>query len=131
MKAVGLVFLAASLLASTVAHAIDLNGAWANNLSVCNKIFVKRNNAILMARDSDNYGSGFIISGNQIRGKIVTCTVKTRKEDGSLVHLIATCSTDVALSTVQFSLKSDDENRLTRVYPGVPEMAVPYVRCPM
>jgi hypothetical protein len=131
MKTLGAVCLIAGLLIGGAANAIDINGVWANDLSVCNKVFEKKNNAISMTRDSDNYGSGFIISGNQIKGKIVTCTIKSRKEDGALVHLIASCSTDVALSTVQFSLRSDDENRLTRVYPGVPEMAVPYVRCPM
>ena len=128
---IGLAVLIAVSIASPAANALDLNGAWANDLAVCNKIFEKKNNTISITRDSDQYGSGFIISGNQIRGKIATCTVKSRKEDGAMLNLIANCSTDVALSTVQMSLKIDSENSMTRVFPGIPEMAMPYVRCPL
>jgi hypothetical protein len=126
----GAVFVVAGLLLSSTANAVDLNGAWANDPSVCIQVFEKKNKTISITRNSDNYGSGFIIEGNQIRGKIAKCTIKSRKEDGPLLHLIASCSTDVALSTVQFSLRIDNENKLTRVFPGIPEMALPYVRCP-
>lgn len=127
----GVVFVVAGLLLSSTANAVDLNGAWANDPSVCKQVFEKKNETISITRNSDNYGSGFIIEGNQIRGKIAKCTIKSRKEDGPLLQLIASCSTDVALSTVQFSLRIDDENKLTRVFPGIPEMALSYVRCPL
>jgi hypothetical protein len=127
----GIAVLIAALFVSPAVKATDLNGAWANDVSICNKIFEKKDNTISMTRDSDMHGSGFIIAGNQIRGKVATCTIKSRKEDGSLLQLITTCSSDVALSTVQFSLKIDSENQMTRVYPGIPEMAMPYVRCPL
>ena len=112
-----------------VAHAADLTGAWATNAAACKKIFVKMNDIISIAPDSDLYGSGFIIDGNRIRGKITTCNITSRKEDGAMTHLIAVCSTDVSLSTIQFSLKLDDENKITRVFPGVPELATQYFRC--
>ena len=127
----GVVFVVAGLLLSSTANAVDLNGAWANDPSVCKQVFEKKNKTISITRNSDNYGSGFIIEGNQIRGKIAKCTIKSRKEDGPLLQLIASCSTDVALSTVQFSLRIDDENKLTRGFPGIPEMALSYVRCPL
>jgi hypothetical protein len=127
----GIAVLIAALFVSPAVKAADLNGAWANDVSICNKIFEKKDNTISMTRDSDMHGSGFIIAGNQIRGKVATCTIKSRKEDGSILQLVATCSTDVALSTVQFSLKIDNENQMTRVFPGIPEMAMPYVRCPL
>jgi hypothetical protein len=127
----GVALLIAAFLVSPAVKAADLNGAWANDVSICNKIFEKKDGTISMTRDSDMHGSGFIIDGNQIRGKVATCTIKSRKEDGSLLQLVATCSTDVALSTVQFSLKIDSENQMTRVFPGIPEMQMPYVRCPL
>jgi hypothetical protein len=127
----GVAVLIAALFVSAAANAVDLNGAWANDMAVCNKIFERKNNTISMTRDSDMHGSGFIIAGNEIRGKVATCTIKSRKEDGSILQLVATCSSDVALSTVQFSLQIDSENQMTRVYPGIPEMAMPYVRCPL
>ena len=53
------------------------------------------------------YGSGFIYEKNRLRGKIATCVVKTQKEDGDALHLITSCSTNVTLATVQFSLKDN------------------------
>ena len=79
-----------------------------------------------MTKDADNYGSGFIVDGNQLRGKIATCNIKSRKEDAGVVNLITSCSTDVALQTVQMSFKIDSENQITRIFPGVPEMATSY-----
>jgi hypothetical protein len=76
-----------------------------------------------MTKDADNYGSGFVVDGNQVRGKIATCNIKSRKEEAGLVHLITSCSTDVALQTVQLSFN--------RIFPGAPEMSVTYSRCPM
>ena len=38
----------AALFVSPAAHAVDLNGAWANDMSVCSKIFQKNNNAVSM-----------------------------------------------------------------------------------
>lgn len=125
----GMACLIAVSLSSSVANAADLNGAWANDEAVCGKIFQKKKNIISIQRNSDFFGSGFIINGDQIRGKAVTCTIKSRKEDGPLINLITVCSTDIAISTVQFSLKTDSDNRLTRVFPGVPEMSMSYVRC--
>ena len=127
----GVAVLIAALFVSPAANAVDLNGAWANDVAVCSKIFEKKDNTVSMTRDSDMYGSGFIIDGNQIKGKVATCTVKSRKEDGAMINLIASCSTDVALSTVQISLQIESENQMTRVFPGVPEMPMPYVRCPL
>ena len=118
------------LLFGASAHSFDLNGAWANDPSICGKIFVKQNAKLAMTKDADNYGSGFIVDGNQVRGKIATCNIKSRKEEAGVVHLITSCSTDVALQTVQISFKIDSENQITRIFPGVPEMSTSYTRCP-
>lgn len=117
------------VLCAASADAFDLNGAWANNTSECGKIFVKKKNRISITRDSDMYGSGFIVEGDKIRGKMASCAIKTRKEDAGTLNIVAVCSTDIALSTVQFMLKTDGEDSVTRLYPGLPELAVSYVRC--
>ena len=116
-------------LCATKASAFDLDGAWANNTDVCAKIFVKKKNRISMTGDSDVYGSGFIVEGNKIRGKMASCTVKTKKEDAGTLNMVAVCSTDIALQSVQFMLKIDGEGSVTRLYPGLPELSVSYVRC--
>jgi hypothetical protein len=106
------------LLFGASAYSFELNGAWASDPSICSKIFVKQNTKLVMTSDADNYGSGFVVDGNQVRGKIATCNIKSRKEEAGLVHLITSCSTDVALQTVQLSFKVDDDNRVTRIFPG-------------
>jgi hypothetical protein len=113
------------------AQAADLTGAWASDASACNKMFTNNDGKIAISKDSDLYGSGFIIEQNRIRGKIATCNIIARKEDGAVTHLVANCSTDIAVETVQFSLKMDDKDKITRFYPGVPELAVQYFRCPL
>ena len=52
------------------------------------------------------YG-GYICERNRLRGKIATWVVKTQKGDGDALHLITSCSTNVMLATVQFSLKDN------------------------
>ena len=79
---------------------------------------------------SDVYGGGFIIDGDQIIGKFARCRIKTRKDSGSYVNLIAACATDMMLSSVQFSLKELDANSLARLFPGMEDVEIRYQRCP-
>ena len=111
--------------------AIELNGSWATDASVCNKVFVKKGNSISFARDSDQFGGGFIMESNKIRGQMLTCSIKARKEDGNMVHFLAACASDIMTSNVQFSAKVIDDNTITRFFPGMgDELSIQYSRCP-
>jgi hypothetical protein len=46
------------------------------------------------------------------------------------VNLIAVCSTDIALATTQFALKIEGDDKIARLFSGMPEMTMRYVRCP-
>ncbi len=110
---------------------LDLDGAWASDASVCDKMFVKRNAQISFAQDSDLYGSGFIFNGDKIRGKMASCNIKSRKGDGEILNIVATCSTDIALlSATQFTLRIHDRSKITRLFPAMPEMETTFFRCP-
>lgn len=111
------------------AQAADFTGGWATDASACKNIFVKNGSKVSFADDLDAYGSGLIVEENRIIGKLATCTIKARKDDGAVTHLILNCSTDIALQTVQFSVKIDNSNRITRIFPGLPELSTPYYRC--
>ena len=114
------------------ANATDLSGAWTTDSSVCNKVFVKKGSEISFQQDSDQYGGGFIIEGNRIRGQMMTCTIKTRKEDGNNVHMLAACASDIMASNVQFSARIVDDNTIRRIFPGMPdELSMGYSRCSM
>jgi hypothetical protein len=113
------------------AQAADFIGAWAVNADTCNKVFVKNGSKFSFANDSDAYGSGLIVEENKIIGKLAACTIKSRKEDGTVTHLILNCATNTALEIVQFSVNIDNENKITRLFPGLPELSTPYYRCPL
>jgi hypothetical protein len=122
--------LAALLSVVAPSHAIDLNGPWSSDPSLCDKIFIKKGKQVAFAPLSDLYGSGFIIDGNRIRGKVARCTIKSRKEDGDAVLLSATCSTIIAPQDLEFSLKRVDDNTVARLIPGSSAMRVDFHRCP-
>jgi hypothetical protein len=115
----------------STALAIDLTGSWVTDASVCSKVFVKKGNEISFARDSDQYGGGFIVEGNKIRGQMQTCLIKARKEDGNVIHFVANCADDIMASNVQFSVKVLDGNTIVRVFPGMgDDLDLKYSRCP-
>jgi len=114
----------------TPSRAIDLNGLWSSDPALCDKIFVKKGKQVVFSQLSDLYGSGFIIDGGRIRGKVARCTIKSRKEDGDTVLLSATCSTIIAPQDLEFSLKAVNDNTVARLLPGSSAMRVDFHRCP-
>ena len=74
---------------------------------------------------------GFIVEADRLRGKFARCKIKTKKEDGDTVNIIAGCATDIMLSNVQFSLKMLEPNKISRIFPGIEDMAISYHRCPI
>ena len=57
------------ILVCSSAWAFDLTGAWATAEAACPKVFLKDGNKVSLTADSDIYGGGFIVDGNQIVGK--------------------------------------------------------------
>jgi type IV secretory pathway TraG/TraD family ATPase VirD4 len=112
-----------------LARAADINGIWAQHRDTCQKLYVKRGGSVSFATDSDLHGSGLIIEGNTIRGKMGRCSVKTRKDEGDLVNITAACATDISVETVEFTLKVISESRIARVFPHLPELNTEYERC--
>lgn len=119
------------LLLPECACAAELSGAWAPDADKCDQVFVRRGRAkqIEFAEFSGIHGGGFIIDADQLRGKFAKCKIKTRKEEGQGLNLIAACATDIMLSNVQFVLKTGDDDTLTRVFPGIDGMEIKYHRC--
>jgi hypothetical protein len=125
-----IIFVTLGMVISFAASAFDLNGAWTTDDSNCAKVFVTKNNKLTMTRNSDVFGGGFIVEGNQIRGQAKTCKITSRKEEGGVLHLIASCTTDIAvLGTQEVSAKIESDNEIFRIYPSFPEMGTKYFRC--
>jgi hypothetical protein len=123
---------AASLVAAALfagsAQAFDLNGAWATDRSLCDKIFQKQGKELALTPLSDFYGGGFIIEGNRVRGKIVRCRIDSRKEDGPIIQLNVACTTEIATEQIQFDLKVVNDNTVAKTFPGT-DVAMDYHRC--
>ena len=111
------------------AWAVDLTGAWASDASQCGKIFKKNKNGITFHRDSDVYGAGFIADGNQLRGRTARCTIKSRKQVDDTLNLLTACATDIMLQNVEFTVKFLDDNKISRLFPGMEGMEITYYRC--
>jgi hypothetical protein len=123
----------ASFLFVEQAHAIDLSGAWASHVDECSKVFIRKGRAkeIGFTAMSDQHGGGFIIEADRLRGKFATCRIRTKKEEGQTVNIIAGCATDIMLSNVQFSLRVLEPNKIVRLFPGMPDIEISYDRCPI
>jgi hypothetical protein len=121
---------AASVFLAGSVHATDLSGAWATDLGACDKVFERKGKQISFRRDSDMYGSGLIIDGRRVRGRTASCTITKTNEVDGVVHMLASCATDIMYSNVQFSAKVLGEGKIARVFPGLEGMELPYYRCP-
>ena len=119
------------IIAGAPVRAFEIAGYWATDPSACSKVFVKEGGAISFRKDSDQYGSGFILEADRIRGQMYTCTINRRKEDGNVIHMVAKCADDIMASNVQLSAKVIDDNTIARIFPGMPEFTLSYSRCPM
>lgn len=118
-------------LAVSPAAADDLSGAWATDGSACDKIFVKAGGRVTFRDNSELFGGGFVIDGNHVRGKATTCDIRSRRTAGAVTHMLASCASDIMLSSVQLSVRQPDPNTLVRIFPGMDGMELVYRRCPM
>jgi len=125
--------LAAVALAASVALsqavAAELDGAWTNDRQLCDKVFSNSGGKVSLSQNADFYGSGFVIDGNTIRGKSATCKIKSMTKTNNKIRISATCATDVMVSDTNFDVEIGADGRLTRSFPGMPEMTMDYFRC--
>ena len=125
----GLPLLIGTVLFSFPSGAFDLNGVWATDAALCDKMFEKRGSQVMFTEISDLYGSGFVIDGTRIKGKMAQCTIKSQKEDGGTLQIAAACATAIMHQDVEFSLKIVNDKAITRLFPGMSGMEVIYYRC--
>ena len=123
-------FTAGIVLLSGEAFAFDLSGAWTSDRELCDHVFSKKGNGMGFAELSDLYGSGFIVNGDAIKGKMAECRIKARKQEGDVTTLVASCATSIMTGNYEFSYKVLDDNTLVRLFPDIKNMTVNYARCP-
>jgi hypothetical protein len=116
---------------SESASAFDLTGAWATYVEQCGKVFDRKGRAkqVSFRNFPGVHGGGFIAEANRLRGKFDTCSIKSRKDDGQDINIVASCASGIMLSNVQFFLKVIDDDSVTRMFPGMEGMEITYHRC--
>jgi hypothetical protein len=116
------------------ARAFDLNGAWAaGGADQCSKVFVKKGDQISFAQFSEEFGSGFIVSGNQVRDKNARCIIRSRQETGDTIEFQAACASGIMATSVHLSIKILNDNSVRRVYtgPDLQGIELTFYRCAM
>jgi hypothetical protein len=126
-----LVLLVLLVTQSASTQAAELNGAWAVDGSACGQVFTKENNNLAFKQDADLHAGGLIVQGKKITGTFQKCTVKSLRDDGSNVQVIASCSDGVTVSDVAVDVKISGENRMTLSSKEPVPVAMSYVRCSM
>jgi hypothetical protein len=122
--------IAVSALIYTSAHAFELTGVWTSARDACDKVFVSNGKQTTFRKNSDLYGSGFIIDGNRIRGRMANCKILKRSTKGDVINMLAFCGTDIMLSDVQLSVRVLDDDKIDRIFPGFEGSTFTYFRCP-
>ena len=116
---------------SLSAHADEIDGAWANDASVCSQVFTKTNNKVSFTPNSELYGGGLLIEGKQATGTFEKCNIKSIKRDGANVRVVASCSTGVMAEETEATIKIIDKDNITVSVAGPVNTETPFVRCPM
>ena len=116
-------------LMSSPIFAADINGAWTTETAYCPKVFVKKGNAVSFTDDADLYGGAFIIDGIRASGTFQKCKIKSMKDDGATVHLIAACSDGIMVQEGRFTVKIVGTDRITLIIEGLESEENSYVRC--
>jgi hypothetical protein len=129
LKPAALAMMIAAIVLPGRAGAFELSGAWASASELCDRVFVKKGNAVNFAELSDLFGSGFIVNGKAIRGKSAKCGIKSSKQDGELTTISASCATSIMTGNYQFSYKVVDDNTIMRLFPDIKDMTLRYFRC--
>ena len=123
--------LVGSLSVSLSAHADEIDGAWANDASVCSQVFTKTNNKVSFTPNSELYGGGLLIEGKRAIGTFEKCNIKSIKRDGANVRVVASCSTGVMAEETEATIKIIDKDNITVSVAGPVNTQTPFVRCPM
>jgi hypothetical protein len=129
LPTIAVLLLGLTVLRPVEAMAFELTGAWASQTDLCPLVFTKKGNQVVFTELSDLFGSGFIVDGDRIRGRSTKCTIKSKKQAGDSLELLAACATSIMTSNVRFNLKIIDDNSLNRMFPEIAGMTLKYSRC--
>ena len=125
-----LLFCCIGMLFVASAHATEVKGVWIKNVgnwakreSICQRALAKRNNEIIV-----NEHDVFVVKDNEIIGVSATCKIKSRKDDGNFIRLLTDCPAEIGEN--QFVFRVESPNKITRIFPGMPQKNTAYFRCP-
>ncbi|KYH03558.1 hypothetical protein [Bradyrhizobium sp. DOA1] len=131
MKPCRLLLLALCIAGVAPAQAVDLTGGWVIDFANCNKVFSKENGKLAFKPDADLYAGGLIVDGRRITGTFQKCNVRSVRDDGENMQVVAACSDGIVVSDVTFDLTMSGDNKLTLSSKQPTPVEMRYSRCPL
>jgi hypothetical protein len=111
------------------AEARDLRGAWVTDKSTCKKVCSQVKGPNLEARRCRFLRQWVHLREQQAEWKKCELRHKIPEAGRDVLYLVTLRANDVTFGRVQFSLKIQDDNEITRFFPGVSELETKYYRC--
>jgi hypothetical protein len=72
--------------------------------------------------------NGPLLTVTRLEEETARCTIKSRKQVGDALNLLTACATDIMLQNVEFTVKFLDDNKISRLFPGMEGMEITYCR---
>src|ERR1051326_2451992 len=88
-----------------------------------------KDNKVSFTDDADLYGGGFLVEGTRASGTFQKCKIKSTKQAGTTLHLVAACSDGIMVQDAQLTVKVVGADKITVIFEGVESEENPYERC--
>ncbi|WP_156410231.1 hypothetical protein [Bosea sp. Root381] len=121
--------MAAAPLQDTQAQASRLQGAWLEEGSSCESVFVATPKAVAFKRPASAFAPAFIISGRRLSTPLATCGLAGISHSGERLVLRLSCTTSVSPSTARAVLSPAGDGSLYRHHSLEGGIATRYQRC--
>ena len=127
----GLGFCLSFLSQARAAGSDEFQGAWVVQGMQCSDVFTMRDGKPAFKTGLGDELPGFILSGGRAVGLAGSCNVSSSKRSGDTLHILMTCASQIAFTSMKVSLKLNDPNSISRIDPDFPEISTNYSKCPL
>ena len=111
------------------AQAGRLQGAWVEEGSPCDSVFVTTPKIIAFKRPANAFAPAFIVSGRRLSTPLATCRLISISPSGARQVLRLSCTTSVASDTARAVLAPAEDGGIYRYHSVEGGIATKYRRC--
>lgn len=111
------------------AQAGRLQGAWIEEGSSCDSVFVATPSAVAFKRPANAFAPAFVVSGRRLSTPLATCRLTGISPNGPRQVLRLNCTTSVASNTARAVLAPAEDGGIYRYHAAEGGIATKYLRC--